>query len=77
MNTDQGSQFTGSAWIATLTEAGVRISSPGAYGAYPFWDRRLDVVGIVAREGALQTGFEGVSVERAVRAQVEAWNNCR
>jgi len=23
MNTDQGSQFTGSAWITTLTEAGV------------------------------------------------------
>lgn len=23
MNTDQGSQFTGSAWIATQTEAGV------------------------------------------------------
>ena len=35
------------------------------------------VVGIVAREGALQTGFEGVSVERDVRAQVEAWNACR
>lgn len=29
MNTDQGSQFTGSAWIATLTEAGVRISMDG------------------------------------------------
>ena len=26
MNTDQGSQFTGAAWITTLTEAGVRIS---------------------------------------------------
>jgi|TARA_B110000908_G_scaffold58861_1_gene71508 putative transposase len=26
MNTDQGSQFTGSAWITTLTEAGVKIS---------------------------------------------------
>ena len=26
MNTDQGSQFTGSAWIATLTDEGVRIS---------------------------------------------------
>jgi len=26
MNTDQGSQFTGSAWITTLTDAGVRIS---------------------------------------------------
>ena len=28
-NTDQGSQFTGSAWIATLTEAGVSISMDG------------------------------------------------
>ncbi|MFC6639756.1 transposase [Sulfitobacter sediminilitoris] len=29
MNTDQGSQLTGSAWITTLTEAGVRISMDG------------------------------------------------
>lgn len=29
MNTDQGSQFTGSAWITTLTEAGARISMVG------------------------------------------------
>ncbi|QPC42768.1 IS3 family transposase [Kaustia mangrovi] len=29
MNTDQGSQFTGSAWITTLSEAGVRISMDG------------------------------------------------
>ena len=29
MNTDQGSQFTGSAWVTTLTEAGVRISMNG------------------------------------------------
>ena len=29
MNTDQGSQFTGSAWITTLTDAGVRISMDG------------------------------------------------
>ncbi len=29
MNTDQGSQFTGSAWITTLTEAGARISMNG------------------------------------------------
>ena len=34
MNTDQGSQFTGSAWITTLTEAGVRISMDGR-GRYP------------------------------------------
>lgn len=29
MNADQGSQFTGSAWITTLTEAGVRLSMDG------------------------------------------------
>jgi hypothetical protein len=29
MNTDQGSQFTGSAWITTLTDADVRISMDG------------------------------------------------
>nr|WP_106404215.1 IS3 family transposase [Thalassovita autumnalis] len=29
MNTDQGSQFTGSVWITTLTEVGVRISMDG------------------------------------------------
>ncbi len=34
MNTDQGSQFTGSAWITTLTEAAVRISMDGR-GRYP------------------------------------------
>ena len=28
-NTDQGSQFTGLAWITTLTDAGVRISMDG------------------------------------------------
>jgi putative transposase len=29
MNTDQGSQFTGADWNATLSEAGVRISMDG------------------------------------------------
>ncbi len=29
MNTDQGSKFTGSDWIATLTEAKVRVSMDG------------------------------------------------
>ena len=29
MNTDQGSQFTGAAWMTTLTEAEVRISMDG------------------------------------------------
>jgi len=29
MNTDQGSQFTGAAWITTLTEANLKISMDG------------------------------------------------
>jgi putative transposase len=29
MNTDQGAQFTGSAWVTTLTEAGARVSMDG------------------------------------------------
>jgi putative transposase len=29
MNTDQGSQFTGASWIATLKGAGVRVSMDG------------------------------------------------
>ena len=29
MNTDQGSQFTGSAWITPLIEAGVKVSMDG------------------------------------------------
>ena len=29
MNTDQGSQFTGSDWITTLTSARVRVSMDG------------------------------------------------
>lgn len=29
MNTDRESQFTGAAWITTLTEAGVRVSMDG------------------------------------------------
>ena len=40
MNTDQGSQFTGSAWITTLTEAGVGIWLVGR-------GRYLDMIFIV------------------------------
>lgn len=56
--------------------AGTRISSPGAYGAYPFWDLNFNYYGIVARQGALGTYPEGVSIERSVRDQVEAWSDC-
>ena len=54
-----------------------RISSPGAYGAYPYWDRNKSYVGIVARQGALGTFPKGVSIERAIRPKVEAWLVCK
>jgi putative transposase len=67
MNTDQGSQFTGSAWITTLTEAGVRISMDGR-GRYldnifieRLW-RSLKQEAIYLEE--IQDGFQARSVIR-------------
>lgn len=57
--------------------AGSRVSSPGAYGAYPYWDRSKGYFGIVARQGTLGTFPNGVAIERAVRSKAEAWAACR
>ena len=56
--------------------AGARVSSPGAYGAYPFWDRSKNYFGIVARQGALGTFPNGIAIERSVRPDVEQWLAC-
>ena len=56
--------------------AGIRVSSPGAYGAYPFWDRSKNYFGIVARQGTLGTFPNGIAIERAVRPKVEEWAAC-
>ena len=53
-----------------------RISSPGAYGAYPFWDRSKSYVGILARQGDLGTFTKGAALERTMRPKVEAWLAC-
>ncbi|MBR7799549.1 serine hydrolase [Undibacterium fentianense] len=53
-----------------------RISSPGAYGAYPFWDRNKSYIGILARQGELGSFTKGVAVERAIRPKVETWLTC-
>jgi CubicO group peptidase (beta-lactamase class C family) len=57
--------------------AGSRVSSPGAYGAYPFWDRSQGYFGIVARQGTLGTFPNGVAIERAVRSTIEQWVACQ
>ena len=57
--------------------AGTRVSSPGAYGAYPFWDRNKGYIGLVARQGAISTYTNGIAIERSVRPIVEQWVACQ
>jgi CubicO group peptidase (beta-lactamase class C family) len=54
-----------------------RISSPGAYGAYPFIDYEHAYFGILARQGGLATFPDGLAIFAEVRAEVEAWAGCR
>lgn len=53
--------------------SGHRNSSPGAYGSYPFIDFDSQYFGIVAQQGALGSGDEGVQVFRTIRVQADAW----
>lgn len=58
--------------------AATRISSPGAYGAYPFWDRSNGYIGIVARQSPATGTFPyGVTIERAVRSLSQQWASCQ
>jgi hypothetical protein len=52
---------------------GHRNSSPGAYGAYPFIDFDHHYFGILARQGDLGKGFEGIDVFRAAGAEITRW----
>lgn len=53
--------------------AGHRNSSAGSYGAYPFIDFDNQYFGIVARQGGLGTGDEGVGIARSVANQARQW----
>ncbi len=55
---------------------GARVSSPGALGSYPFWDRNRGYTGIVVREGVFGTLTTGIAIERSVRSSMEAWAAC-
>jgi CubicO group peptidase (beta-lactamase class C family) len=52
---------------------GHRNSSAGAYGAYPFIDFDHDHVGIVARQGGLGSGGEGVAIARTIAEPAARW----
>ena len=51
-------------------------SSPGAYGAYPFFKSDGSYWGLVARQGGLGTFPEGVAIGELIRAESEAWSTC-
>jgi CubicO group peptidase (beta-lactamase class C family) len=53
-----------------------RVSSPGNFGSYPFWDRSKGYTGIVARQGAAGHVTTGIRIERSVRSEVEQWAAC-
>jgi CubicO group peptidase (beta-lactamase class C family) len=62
--------------ISFTCNPGERVSSAGAYGAYPFWDRTKNYFGIVARQGALGSSGKGIELERSIRKKLEAWASC-
>ncbi len=77
MNTDQGSQFTGSAWITTLSGAGVQVSMDGRGRCMDnifierLW-RSLKYEAVYLHE--LTDGFRA---ERVIRDWIEFYNTER
>lgn len=53
--------------------ATTKVSSPGAYGAYPFIDYEHRYYGILAREGNLGTFAQGYAVFTAVESLLQEW----
>lgn len=54
-----------------------RLSSPGAFGAYPFWDLKFNYIGMLSIQTALG-GFRAgvVDLERSIRAPATRWASC-
>lgn len=50
-----------------------RISSPGAFGAYPFIDLEHRYFGIIARQGRIGTFGEGIDLFESVADDLEDW----
>jgi len=50
-----------------------RVSSPGAYGAYPFIDYQHNYFGLVARQGEISTFENGYAVYESVAEKLAVW----
>ena len=55
-------------------EGRTRVSSPGAYGAYPFIDYEHNYFGVLARQGSLGTFPQGYQLIQSVEAKLIAWS---
>ncbi len=53
-----------------------RISSPGAYGAYPFVDFGQEYIGVLGRQGELGTFRAGKAVLDDVSEELADWARC-
>lgn len=53
--------------------ASTKVSSPGAYGAYPFIDYEYHYYGMLAREGNLGTYVEGYTTFVSVEPLIREW----
>lgn len=53
-----------------------QVSSPGTYGAYPFWNKQHNYFGIIARQGGASTFPQGYAIFNEVRYKVENWATC-
>lgn len=52
------------------------VSSPGAYGSYPFLNIEKDYFGIIARQGNLGTFRNGYQLFDSISSKVEEWASC-
>ncbi len=52
------------------------VSSPGAYGAYPFLNWQTQSFGLIARQGELGSFREGYAVFNSARQWVDEWVAC-
>ncbi len=52
-----------------------RFSSPGSFGAYPFWDEQNQYFGILAREGDRGTAEQGIQTLRQIEDLLIVWSS--
>lgn len=50
-----------------------RISSPGAFGAYPFIDHEHQYYGLITRQGDIGTSDEGYAIWQSIQLKLESW----